>query len=77
MKVDNVLKQPVDDSFCLNPLELERIVESLKKGASVFLIFWFVRLQIKLIACIPPYLTRLVTILHVFYTYCCTMIKGG
>ena len=29
MKVDNLLKQPVDDSFCLNPLELERIVEIL------------------------------------------------
>ena len=29
MKVDNLLKQPVDDSFCLNPLELERILEIL------------------------------------------------
>ncbi len=26
-RVDNVSKQFVDDSFCVNPLELERIVE--------------------------------------------------
>ena len=31
----NVLKQPVDDSFCLNPLELERIVEILMGASTV------------------------------------------
>jgi hypothetical protein len=48
MKVDNLLKQPVDDSFCLNPLELERIVEIFKKGSRLFFKLLFVRRYIEL-----------------------------
>ena len=36
-RVDNVSKQFVDDSFCVNPLELERIVESFIIRSTPFL----------------------------------------
>ena len=35
ISLHNVLKQPVDDSFCLNPLELERILEILMGASTV------------------------------------------
>ena len=36
-RLDNVSKQFVDDSFCVNPLELERIVESFIIRSTPFL----------------------------------------
>ncbi|OUR80047.1 hypothetical protein A9Q75_11220 [Colwellia psychrerythraea] len=35
-RVDNVSKQFVDDSFCVNPLELERIIESFQFWSTPF-----------------------------------------
>ncbi|MFQ3210000.1 MAG: hypothetical protein ACI9HU_001502, partial [Colwellia sp.] len=64
--LDNISKQSIDDSFSVNPLELQRIIESFSFSTRVIFTFMFVRAFYVHIAFLLGYKARSLVILYQF-----------